>query len=84
MVQAKKAFLTGKNSEWFLCSPASAAAEFEDELSKILGLRDNTGNLNLSSIIFKPRIMSYYQLSLSERIDDSQCYINLMDAIRDS
>jgi hypothetical protein len=80
--ERKSHFITGKKSEWFLCSPAEAAQAMEHDLAKCLCLQDEDGNPKLDSIIFKPIFGLTADLVIAERIRDEQHYYNLMKAIR--
>lgn len=80
----KKHFITGKDSEWFLCSPAQAAAALEHDLAKCLCMQDEDGNPNLVSIIFKPYIGPENEFLLATRIRNEECYNNLINAVRNS
>jgi len=73
-------FITGKKSEWFLCSPAQAANAIEHDLAKCLCLQDKDGNPDLAEITFKPCLDNW--MLIFERINDKQHFYNLENAVK--
>jgi len=76
--------LTGKKSEWFICSPKVAAQALEHELAKCLGRQDEDGCPDLASITFKPSLDEGNQMKLATRIHDKSHFHHVVKAIVDA
>ena len=75
--------LTGRQSEWFTCTPKEAAQAIEHDLAKCLRLQDEDGVADLSAITFKPVLDDGNKLKLALRVQEQSHFDNIIHAIEE-
>lgn len=78
---AQEHFMTGRKAEWFDYSPQQACEQIEYKLGKTLGMQDENGYVNLSSIAVIPFEEDVKNYSFRFSFKDEIAYENLVRAV---